>query len=78
MKPAPTAPGARNFASARDFVGHERCPDCGGELLTVGGRRWCIQPYHENGCAGFWTRRRDGWRREAWHTPLIPRTEVRP
>ena len=39
----------------------ESCPTCGGPLITVLARRWCVQPYSKNGCGGFWVLRRGRW-----------------
>jgi hypothetical protein len=49
----------------------ESCPQCAGTLIAVGARRWCVRPYAERGCAGYWTLRGGSWRREAWHAPLV-------
>jgi len=40
-------------------------------MLVVDARAWCMSPYREGGCAGFWARRRWGWERQAWHAPLL-------
>lgn len=33
------------------------CPRCGGHVITIGRRSWCIKPYHLGGCGLYWTTR---------------------
>lgn len=30
------------------------CPTCGGSVVVVGKRAWCVQTYAKGGCGGFW------------------------
>lgn len=36
---------------------------CGGVIVEVHARRWCIKRYADGGCGGVWMRGQDGlWR----------------
>ncbi len=41
----------------------ERCPICGGEVVTVQKRAWCVKTYATGGCGGYWTLRAQTWRK---------------
>jgi hypothetical protein len=39
------------------------CPACGGDVVEVGKRAWCVKLYATGGCGGFWQLRAGRWRR---------------
>lgn len=59
--------------------GRGRCSHCGGPVAVILARAWCILPYDEGGCGGFWQRRGGRWRLEpelcglfSWHRLTLP------
>lgn len=40
-----------------------RCPDCGGQVIVVRARAWCIRTY-ERGCSAFFRLRAGAWVRD--------------
>jgi hypothetical protein len=39
----------------RGFLVETTCGVCGGRVIIVGERRWCVRPFAEFGCGRFWT-----------------------
>lgn len=37
------------------------CRRCGGEVVSVGRRAWCIRPYADGGCGAFYVQRGRDW-----------------
>lgn len=42
------------------------CPKCGGSLVVVAKRAWCIARYRDGGCGSFFTLNGNGDWREPW------------
>lgn len=42
------------------------CPKCGGEVVIVNRRAWCIRPIGSGGCGTFVQLSTTGTPREAW------------
>lgn len=40
-----------------------RCPNCGGVLVRVDLRAWCVATYLSGGCSSYWTAETGEWRR---------------
>lgn len=49
------------FIVGKPFSSEMVCRRCGGEVIEVLLRAWCIRPYASGGCGSFWAR----WRSDA-------------
>lgn len=38
------------------------CKKCGGPVVVVLNRAWCVGRYSEGGCGGYWERKGGKWR----------------
>ena len=59
--------------------GRGRCSHCGGLVVVLLARAWCLKLYAEDGCGGFWQRRGGRWRLVpelcglfSWHRLTLP------